>query len=71
MWIVSLTIWLYLSFSASLGLGTFVVFQCFHGHGTQNVSNVQILGCDLEHSYLFETMEALDVPLAYTLVSLC
>ncbi|BAH95175.1 Os11g0235700 [Oryza sativa Japonica Group] len=40
---------------------------CFHGHGTQNVSNVQILGCDLEDGYLFETMEALDVPLAYTL----
>jgi len=48
--------------------------------GTQNVSsvqkdeawrvNVRIQGCDLEHGYLCGTMEALNVPMADTPVSI-
>lgn len=48
--------------------------------GTQNVSNLQkdeawrvnvrIQGCDLDHGYLCGTMEALNVPMADTPVSI-
>lgn len=55
----------------------YILLQAFSG--TQNVSNLQkeeawrvnvrIQGCDLEHGYLCGTMEALNVPMADTPVS--